>query len=190
MAADDDTEPGDTAPAGEPAAARDPAAASFARLVELSGSSVDPAAVRARRGRSSSRQVDQPPNRRRWSGARSSPRDPQQLGDAFAALAKREGWSHGIQRGRVLSEWSAVVGPELAAKTEPVSLTDGELVIAAASTAWATELRMMSRVLLERIERIVGAGVVTRIVIRGPAAPSWKKGPRSVRGRGPRDTYG
>ncbi|MDP4886606.1 MAG: DUF721 domain-containing protein, partial [Aquiluna sp.] len=24
----------------------------------------------------------------------------------------------------------------------------------------------------------------------GPSAPSWKKGPRSVPGRGPRDTYG
>ena len=35
------------------------------------------------------------------------------------------------------------------------------------------------------------AGEEARITILGPAAPSWKHGPRSVRdGRGPRDTYG
>jgi predicted nucleic acid-binding Zn ribbon protein len=32
--------------------------------------------------------------------------------------------------------------------------------------------------------------VVTRLRVQGPAAPSWVHGPRHVRGRGPRDTYG
>ncbi|EBV8528738.1 DUF721 domain-containing protein, partial [Streptococcus agalactiae] len=37
----------------------------------------------------------------------------------------------------------------------------------------------------------LGPGVVTRIEVAGPQAPSWRKGPRTVRGgRGPRDTYG
>ncbi|PZP20290.1 MAG: DUF721 domain-containing protein, partial [Cutibacterium granulosum] len=31
---------------------------------------------------------------------------------------------------------------------------------------------------------------VTRVVIEGPSAPIRKHGPRSVPGRGPRDTYG
>ncbi|MER2138161.1 MAG: DUF721 domain-containing protein, partial [Arthrobacter sp.] len=29
-----------------------------------------------------------------------------------------------------------------------------------------------------------------RIEVIGPAAPNWRKGLRSVKGRGPRDTYG
>ena len=28
------------------------------------------------------------------------------------------------------------------------------------------------------------------VTVRGPSAPSWKKGLFAVRGRGPRDTYG
>ena len=28
------------------------------------------------------------------------------------------------------------------------------------------------------------------VVVRGPGAPSWKRGRLAVRGRGPRDTYG
>jgi len=31
---------------------------------------------------------------------------------------------------------------------------------------------------------------VTRVLVVGPEAPNWKKGRRSVPGRGPRDTYG
>ena len=36
----------------------------------------------------------------------------------------------------------------------------------------------------------LGGDVVTRLRVVGPTAPNWKKGPRTVRGRGPRDTYG
>jgi len=35
-----------------------------------------------------------------------------------------------------------------------------------------------------------GDSVAEKVVIRGPAQPDWRKGPRRVQGRGPRDTYG
>ncbi|MDQ3454894.1 MAG: RNA-binding protein, partial [Actinomycetota bacterium] len=41
-----------------------------------------------------------------------------------------------------------------------------------------------------RLRTQIGADVVTKLRVHGPTAPSWQKGPRSVRGRGPRDTYG
>ncbi|WP_302968247.1 hypothetical protein [uncultured Varibaculum sp.] len=40
------------------------------------------------------------------------------------------------------------------------------------------------------IEDYSGSVVIKRLIILGPKAPSWKHGPRSVKGRGPRDTYG
>jgi predicted nucleic acid-binding Zn ribbon protein len=43
---------------------------------------------------------------------------------------------------------------------------------------------------LTRIADGVGPGVVTKLNVHGPVAPSWAKGPKRVRGRGPRDTYG
>ena len=57
-------------------------------------------------------------------------------------------------------------------------------------TAWATQMRLLLSTVLARIETEVGAGVVTEIVVRGPGGPSWRKGPLSAGGRGPRDTYG
>jgi predicted nucleic acid-binding Zn ribbon protein len=48
----------------------------------------------------------------------------------------------------------------------------------------------MQAQLLAKIAAAVGDGVVTSLKVTGPAAPSWRKGPRRVAGRGPRDTYG
>jgi len=43
---------------------------------------------------------------------------------------------------------------------------------------------------LRRLEDDVGEGVVRDVLVLGPAGPGFKRGPRSVPGRGPRDTYG
>lgn len=83
-----------------------------------------------------------------------------------------------------------MVGPEIAARCQPVSLKEGELRLAAESTAWATQLRLMSREILVRLSKELPANTVTKLHISGPSGPSWKHGPWSMRGRGVRDTYG
>jgi predicted nucleic acid-binding Zn ribbon protein len=72
----------------------------------------------------------------------------------------------------------------------PVSFQDGVLLLQAESTAWATQVRLLLTDLRRVVEAEVGVGVVTSISVVGPTAPSWIKGPRTVKGRGPRDTYG
>lgn len=83
-----------------------------------------------------------------------------------------------------------MVGDEIADHAEPETFTDGKLVVRTTSTAWATQLRLLLPQLDRRLAQEVGEGVVEEIVVLGPGAPSWVKGPRVVRGRGPRDTYG
>lgn len=128
--------------------------------------------------------------RRRWSGPGADDRDPQPLGRLTTRLVRARGWSEQVSAGTVLGRWPALVGADIAAHAEAVSLRDGELLVRAESTAWATQLRLMQRQLLATLARGVGDGVVTRLTVVGPAAPSWRKGERHVRGRGPRDTYG
>jgi predicted nucleic acid-binding Zn ribbon protein len=64
------------------------------------------------------------------------------------------------------------------------------LVLRAESTSWATQVRLLMGTVRTAIDQAIGAGVVTKVTVKGPTAPSWKSGPRSVPGRGPRDTYG
>ncbi|MGV0635593.1 DUF721 family protein [Mycolicibacillus trivialis] len=128
--------------------------------------------------------------RRRWSGPGPDHRDPQPLGAATRDLARHRGWSPRVAEGTLFAQWRAVVGDQIADHADPTGLRERVLSVSADSTAWATQLRMMQNQLLAKIAAAVGDGVVTALKITGPVAPSWRKGPRHVRGRGPRDTYG
>ncbi|OLT11951.1 hypothetical protein BJF78_25375 [Pseudonocardia sp. CNS-139] len=128
--------------------------------------------------------------RRRWSGPGPDDRDPQPFGRLVSRVALDRGWSPRLTDATVLGRWPHLVGPEIADHCTPISLRDGELVLQAESTAWATQLRTLQRQLLGRLAGAVGKDVVRRIRVVGPSGPSWRHGPRHVRGRGPRDTYG
>lgn len=128
--------------------------------------------------------------RRRWSGAGPDERDPQTLGRLTSRLATERGWSGRLADATVFSRWSELVGAEVAEHAQPVGLRDGELTVQASSTAWATQLRTLQTQLLKRIAAGLGPDVVKRMRVIGPSTPSWRLGPRHVRGRGPRDTYG
>lgn len=117
-------------------------------------------------------------------------RDPMRFGQAIARLVAERGWEDTTAAAGVLTNWAQVVGSELADHCQPVSLLDGELVLVAESSAWATQLRLLTRTLLARVRDHAGDSIVTKIVVRGPVQADWRKGPRRVAGRGPRDTYG
>ncbi|MGC4769731.1 DUF721 domain-containing protein [Micromonospora sp. DT44] len=127
---------------------------------------------------------------RGYSGPGPDPRDPQLLGAVLNRLVKARGWQQPAAEATVFGAWERVVGAEVAQHSRPVKLEDGELTVEARSTAWATQLRLLAGSLLKQIAQEVGHNVVRKLHIHGPAAPSWQKGPRRVRGRGPRDTYG
>lgn len=125
-----------------------------------------------------------------FSGARDDPRDPQSLDKAIADLISEGGWSDELRVHGVFARWGAIVGAEVAAHATPVSLSDGRLEVRTDTTPWATELRLLAPALLKRLNDVLGDGSVLVIDVKGPNAPSWKKGRFSVKGRGPRDTYG
>lgn len=127
---------------------------------------------------------------RGYSGAGPDPRDPQLLGSLIEKLVKTRGWQQPTAEGTVFGAWEKVVGAEVAAHSRPIKLENTELTVEAESTAWATQLRLLAPKLVAGIATQVGHNVVTKLHIHGPTAPSWAKGPRRVKGRGPRDTYG
>lgn len=136
------------------------------------------------------RRVAREGGRRAWSGPGPDRRDPQPLAAATRDLARTRGWSAQVAEGTVFGRWRSVVGEDIAAHATPTKLTDGVLSVSAESTAWATQLRLVQAQLIAKIAGAVGDGVVTALKITGPTAPSWRKGPRHISGRGPRDTYG
>jgi predicted nucleic acid-binding Zn ribbon protein len=135
-----------------------------------------------------------PPRRRRPPAA--SPRrrkrdEPARLADVLGEMTRERGWDERIQATRVFTDWAGIVGPEIAAHSKVEAFEDGIVSIRAESTAWAKELKLLAARVVQRLNEELGHGTVLRIEVRGPQAPSWKKGLRTIRdGRGPRDTYG
>ncbi|HRQ00542.1 MAG TPA: DciA family protein [Terrimesophilobacter sp.] len=117
-------------------------------------------------------------------------REPKVLGEVVDNLTLKLGWNSPLAQGELLASWSDLVGEETAARSTPVSITDGVLTVSCDSTAWATQLRLMRSNLLSAIVQKYPDAGIQSIRFDGPGVPSWKKGPRSVQGRGPRDTYG
>jgi predicted nucleic acid-binding Zn ribbon protein len=117
--------------------------------------------------------------------------DPQPLSSVFNEVIANRDWKQGIAEGNLFSEWEKIVGSDVAQHASPLTLLEGKLTIQTTSTAWATQLRLISADLLKTIRDSAPGALVDELVILGPHAPSWKRGLRTIRGsKGPRDTYG
>ena len=160
----------------------DPTGTDVAERIAAAARGVAPVKRRIRR--------KEEPEEEQWSGPGPSVRDPQPAGVILDAVLKRRGWKKQVSVMSLLPRWAEFVGDVNAEHTKPEKWEAGVLTVRAESTTWATSLRTMAPQIIARLNEILGPKTVTKLQILGPQAPSWKKGPRSVPGRGPRDTYG
>lgn len=117
-------------------------------------------------------------------------RDPSPMSAAFKELTGNLGWDASLAEAKMFVEWSMLVGEGVADHAQPVGVENGKLIIQASSSAWATQLRLMRHELIVVLAEKLPEVPIDSITVLAPGAPSWKNGPRSVPGRGPRDTYG
>jgi predicted nucleic acid-binding Zn ribbon protein len=107
--------------------------------------------------------------------------DPRAFGAAIHDLLADRGWEQRAAVGGVFGNWRHIVGPELAEHTVPERFEDGELVITADSTAWATQLRLLASTLVRRLNEELGDGTVRRVKVIGPASAPRRRGAWRVR---------
>lgn len=124
----------------------------------------------------------------------SNDRDPQPVDTVLQQWVRDQGYESEMGSGSLVARWPEIVGDQLADHVQPDGVreteTGRELLLRADSTAWATQVRLLLPEIHGRIRLLLGAGVVDRIRVTGPAPPRGPAGPRRVPGRGPRDTYG
>lgn len=79
-------------------------------------------------------------------------RRPSKVGDVLASVLARAGLTDRMAQAQVIPEWGSLVGPQIAAVTEPVSLQrDGTLVVAVRTHGWMTELSLLEPELLRSL---------------------------------------
>ena len=116
--------------------------------------------------------------------------EPTRIGEVLKEVIDDQGWTREVSIHQLLARWPALVGPVNAAHSMPESYKETVLTVRAESSTWASSLRTIAPQLVAILNEALGQGTVTRVHVVCPESPNWKKGRRSVQGRGPRDTYG
>ena len=89
---------------------------------------------------------------------------PRPIADALAEVLKSRGLDADVARAAVLEAWPRLVGPQIAGVTQPRLVTDdGTLVVGVRSHGWMSELSMMERALVEKLNTEATHAPVRRI---------------------------
>ena len=89
---------------------------------------------------------------------------PDPIADAVSRFLKRSGLAERVGQAEVIPEWPALVGAQIAAVTEPRSITpDGTLFVAVRTNAWMNELSLMEPELLRALNGKEGRARIQRI---------------------------
>src|SRR5574341_804320 len=81
-------------------------------------------------------------------------RRPVAVKEALEGYLKRSGLSRRLAQAAVIPDWPALVGPQIAAVTEPDRVSpDGTLFVKVAGQAWMNELALMSPQILAAVNR-------------------------------------
>ncbi len=79
-------------------------------------------------------------------------RRPTALGDVLSGLLEKSGLAERVEQAALLPEWPELVGPQIAAVTEPRSVSpDGTLWVSVRTHAWMTELSLLEPELLRKL---------------------------------------
>ena len=77
---------------------------------------------------------------------------PTKVGDALQEYLRSSGLEERLEEAGVVPEWPERVGPAIAAVTEPLRTSAaGVLVVAVRSSAWLSELKLMEREIIRRL---------------------------------------
>jgi predicted nucleic acid-binding Zn ribbon protein len=77
---------------------------------------------------------------------------PVAIGEAVRRYLARAGIAPRLDQARVIEEWAAIVGPQIAQVTSPESIAaDGTLFVRVTTAAWMQELQLQSPMVLARL---------------------------------------
>jgi len=89
---------------------------------------------------------------------------PERIGGVVGALLDKWGIRGRVERARAASDWEELVGPRIAEVTRNARVSGRTLFVEVEGAAWMTELSMMRRDLLRRINGGRDEGRIEKIV--------------------------
>ena len=111
-------------------------------------------------------------------GRRRRKRKLENAGDAILAALGELGLTDQARRLVIWQAWPRVVGPEIANRTEPEGFSRGVLRVKASSAAWQNELTFHKQEIRDRLNKVLGPGLVKDIKVQsGTVRPREREAP-------------
>ncbi|AYD88849.1 DUF721 domain-containing protein [Actinomyces sp. 2119] len=167
-----------------------------------------------RRERDRALQLDEDPDERGPGLARGrdrpgpTPYDPRTGREELHRIVTGHGWVDRLAVAWTVSQWSGIVGEQVAQHCTVESFNADQVTVRASSSSWAQQLRLLQPTIEARVAETMKSAPAGTMDVRshpgqtrprppvtlrilGPAAPSWRHRGVGLHGaRGPRDTYG
>lgn len=91
-------------------------------------------------------------------------RKPVPIAEALEGFLNRRGLARRVEQAEAVVDWPKAVGAQIAAVTQPLSITpDGILFVAVATNSWMTELSLMEPEILRALNTVEGRERVRKI---------------------------
>jgi len=110
-------------------------------------------------------------------------RRPARLGSLVDDMLERLGVRDRVEKARTAGRWEEIVGPHIAKVTRASRVRGGTLFVEVSGAAWMTELDMMRRTLLRRLNEDRDRGRIERIVFVQGDGVRDDDGPAAIDGR-------
>jgi predicted nucleic acid-binding Zn ribbon protein len=89
---------------------------------------------------------------------------PERLANVLADVLARQGLQARVEQAGIIPEWPQLVGDQIAAVTEPRSVSaNGTLFVAVTTNAWMNELSLLEPELLRSLNGKAGRSPIRRI---------------------------
>jgi hypothetical protein len=93
-------------------------------------------------------------------------RFPQLLPDLLQKQLAGFGLAERLREVEIWRLWPEVVGPAVASRAQPLRIINGTLTVAVSSAAWIQELRFLTTMMKEKLNKRLGAVLIKEIVLR------------------------
>ena len=121
-------------------------------------------------GKSLLNRLSRKTNFRTRSNTAGKSRDPQLIGDALDEFVDNVGWQQPKALANLHTKFENVVGAETAAHLVIERFENGELILRADSTSWATQLKYLAPVLLEKLQTAAPELSIQSVKVLPPTA--------------------
>ena len=91
---------------------------------------------------------------------------PRSLDASLDAVSRRLGMRDSRGLGRLFAHWPEIVGDGMAEHVRPIRLDRESLVVSVDHPAWATQVRRMGDLLLDRVAEETGSARPLRVEVR------------------------